>query len=222
MRERFRDREEAGRLLASALTEYGRRHDVVVLGLPRGGVPVAFEVAQRLEAPLDVFVVRKLGVPGHPELAMGAIASGDVRVINRRVVLGLGIQPADIEEVAQAEERELRRRERVYRGRRTAVPLSGRTVIVVDDGLATGATMLAAVKAVRQRGVAQVVVAVPVGDRESCAALSREADRCVCLLQPTELVAVGLWYEDFSQTEDEEVRSRLERAAHERRQLTPA
>jgi putative phosphoribosyl transferase len=216
MIERFRDRAEAGRLLAQELVQYGQRRDVVVLGLPRGGVPVAYEVASRLGAPLDVFVVRKLGVPGHPELAMGAISSGGVQVINRPIVRGLGIDMAAIEEVVAVEQRELQRREQAFRPSGPIAPLCGQTVIVVDDGLATGATMRAAVKGIRLRGAEKVVVAVPVADPQSWEEVARGADRCVCLLRPPELVAIGLWYEDFSQTSDEDVRALLERAARER------
>lgn len=208
----LRDRTEAGQLLARRLSAYGGRDDVVVLALPRGGVPVAYEVAKALEAPLDVFIVRKLGVPGHEELAMGAIASTGARVINESVVRSLGIPEAAIDRVAAREEREILRREREYRGHRAPLELAGRIVILVDDGLATGATMRAAVEAVRSRGASRVIVAAGVGAPDTCEALSRIADECVCVFEPDELRAISLWYRDFAQTEDEEVQDLLERS----------
>jgi len=210
--ERFRDRADAGRRLAERLSAYAGRDDVVVLALPRGGVPVAHEVARALGAPLDVFLVRKLGVPGHEELAMGAIASGGVRVLNHPVVESLGIPDDWIQSIAAKEAVELERREREYRGDRPPPELEGRTVILVDDGLATGSTMLAAVRAVRQERPARVVVAVPVAAPEVCQALRAEADEVVCPLTPDQLRSVGLWYDDFTQTTDEEVRRLLEGA----------
>ncbi|HZE91133.1 MAG TPA: phosphoribosyltransferase [Rhizobacter sp.] len=201
----FRDRRHAGSVLALKLRGYGRRSDVTVLGLPRGGVPVAHEVAKALQAPLDVFIVRKLGVPGHPEYAMGAIASGGVRVLNQRLVQELGLTGADVEAVVQAELRELERRERLYRGARPAPQLGGRTTLVVDDGLATGATMRAAVQALRTQRPARVVVAVPVAAGDVCIWMRKEADKVVCVATPEPFHAVGEWYEDFSQTSDEEV-----------------
>jgi predicted phosphoribosyltransferase len=209
---RFRDRAEAGRLLAERLGTYAGRPDVVVLALPRGGVPVAFEVARGLDAPLDVFVVRKLGVPGHEELAMGAVATGGARVLNDEVVQRLGISRETIEAVAERERAEIDRRERLYRGDRPPVDVRGRTSIVVDDGLATGATMRAAVAAVRQREPERVVVAVPTGSPDACRDLAREADDVLCLVAPDPFLAVGFWYSDFAQTSDDEVRDVLERA----------
>ena len=196
-------------MLAAALGPYRGRPDVVVLGLPRGGVPVAHEVAVALGAPLDVFVVRKLGVPGHAELAMGAIAPGGVRVLNDSVVRALGIPEAVIDEVARAEEAELERRARAYRGDRPPLDLAGRTVVVVDDGLATGATMRAAVSALLAFGPASVVVGVPVGARSTCRELSREQVDVVCARRPAIFQAVGEWYVDFSPTTDEEIRRLL-------------
>jgi putative phosphoribosyl transferase len=216
----FRDRAEAGRRLLEALGNYAYRGEVTVLALPRGGVPVAFEIAQGLGAPLDVFAVRKLGVPGQEELAMGAIATGGVRVINRQVVRQLGIPAAAIEHVAAVEGRELERRERLYRGASPPAPVHGRTVILVDDGLATGSTMAAAVEALRLQGPARIVIAAGVGAPQACAALSGAADACVCALRPPMLDGVGRWYADFSQTTDAEVQELLKRAAHE--QPTPA
>lgn len=210
---RFRDREHAGRVLGDALRAYAGRPDVVVLGLPRGGIPVAFEVAQALRAPLDVFVVRKLGVPGHVELAMGAIASGGVRVVNDAVVRPLGIPPDVIERVAAEELRELQRREKLFRGERPSPDVRGKVAVVVDDGLATGSTMRAAVAALRKLDPAHIVVAVPVGARETCDELRREVDEVVCAHTPVVFDAVGLWYESFDQTSDAEVRATLERAA---------
>lgn len=207
----FADRSEAGRLLGARLSDL-RGEDVVVLGLPRGGVPVAAEVAHALDAPLDVFVVRKLGAPGRPELAMGAIATGGVQVRNEGVVQQLGISAEAIDEVAADELRELRRREREYRGDRPPPEMSGRVVLLVDDGLATGSTMLAAVQAVRQLGPRRLVVAVPVGARQSCDAVAEVADEVVCLRAPQDFMAVGFHYEDFSQTSDDEVREALEGA----------
>jgi predicted phosphoribosyltransferase len=196
-------------MLAERLEKYAGRPDVVVLGLPRGGVPVAFEVARVLEAPLDLFLVRKLGTPGHRELAMGAIASGGVRVLNDDVVRWYGITTDEIDAVAREEERELHRREAAYRGGRAPVPVEGRVVILVDDGLATGSTMRAAVAAARQRRPARVVVAVPVGAPETCDELSAIADEVVCVRTPQPFSAVGEWYVDFDQTTDEEVRRLL-------------
>jgi erythromycin esterase-like protein/predicted phosphoribosyltransferase len=210
--QRFKDRAEAGRLLADRLREYAGRDDVVVLALPRGGVPVAFEVARELDAPLDVFVVRKLGVPGREELALGAIATGGTRVLKRPLIQALGIPPDTIEAIDARERRELERRERAYRGEQPPPDVAGRTVILVDDGLATGSTMLAAVEAVRQDDPARVVVAVPVADPEVCTLLGTAADDAVCLITPQPLRAVGEWYEDFSQTTDDEVRALLARA----------
>jgi putative phosphoribosyl transferase len=205
----FRDRREAGAALAQRLTHYENRNDVVVLALPRGGVPVASEVAHALRAPLDVFIVRKLGVPGHRELAMGAIASGDVRVLNERVVKSLGIPDWAIDEAAREETSELERRERAYRDGRQALELERRVVLLVDDGLATGSTMMAAVEAVRSRAPARIVVAVPVGAPETCDELARMADEVVCASQPESFSAVGHCYLDFEQTSDEEVRRLL-------------
>jgi putative phosphoribosyl transferase len=212
MTERFRDRADAGRRLAADLAEYAGRTDVLVLALPRGGVPVAYEVARALGAPLDVFVVRKLGVPGHEELAMGAIASGGVRVLNRDLIAELRIPPAEVDDVTRAELRELERRERSYRGDRPPPDLRGRTVILIDDGLATGSTMRAAVAALRRLDPARIVVAVPTAAAETCDALREEVDDVVCAVTPARFYAVGLWYEDFSQTSDEEVHELLEQA----------
>jgi len=209
----FRDRTEAGRLLAGKLMKYANRPDVLVLALPRGGVPVAYEAARALHAPLDVFLVRKLGLPGHEELAMGAIATGGVRVLNEDVVRGLGIPGEVIDAVAAEEQEEMGRRERAYRGGRPAPEVRGRTVILIDDGLATGSTMRAAVAALRRQGPARIVVAVPVGAVETCAEFQDEADEAICARTPEPFRAVGLWYDDFSQTTDEEVHDLLERSA---------
>ncbi len=211
----FRDRREAGRLLASQLAACAGRPDVVVLALPRGGVPVAYEVARALHAPMDVFLVRKLGVPGHEEYAMGAVASGGTRVINPSVVEVLHIPPETMKEVIAREERELERREREYRDDRPFPDLRGKTVILADDGLATGSTMLAAVMALRQKQPARVVVAVPVGSPQTCDAFRDHVDEIVCAITPDPLYAVGLWYSDFSQTTDEEVRDLLADAARQ-------
>lgn len=216
----FHNRAEAGRELAVKLTAYSGRPDVLVLALPRGGVPVAYEVAMALDAPLDVFLVRKLGVPGHEELAMGAIATGDVQVLNEDVVRSLGIPDEEIQWVAMKEMRELERRERIYRGNRPAPNVRGKTVILVDDGLATGSTMRAAVAALRQQKPARIVVAVPVSAPETCAEFRDEADECVCARMPEPFYAVGIWYEDFSQTTDQEVHDLLKRAT--KRQLAVA
>lgn len=209
----FKDRTDAGQFLAEKLIEYANRPDVIVLALPRGGVPVAYEVANRLNLSLDVFVVRKLGVPGHEELAMGAIASGGVRVLNSDVLSYIRIHEAIIDEVTKYELSELQRRERLYRGTRPPLELKGRTVIIVDDGLATGSTMRAAVKALRQKHPRKIIVAVPVGARETCDSFQNEVDTmAVCAITPEPFQAVGLWYQDFSQTSDEEVRELLTRA----------
>jgi predicted phosphoribosyltransferase len=209
---RFADRFHAGRILVQYLRAYAHRPDVIVLALPRGGVPVAFEVANALDAPLDVFVVRKLGVPGQEELAFGAIASGGARVLNEEIIGALELPPATIEHVVRAEEREVARREALYRGARPGPRLSGRTAILVDDGLATGSTMRAAVAALRAEAPAAIVVAVPIAPPSTCEALAGEVDEIVCALTPEPFHAVGAWYEDFSQTSDEEVRALLERA----------
>ena len=209
----YANRREAGAALAAELSQYRSRGDVVVLALPRGGVPVGYEVARALEVPLDVFVVRKLGAPGHRELAMGAIASGGVRVLNRDVIGWYGISPAAIEATAREELAELERRERAYREGRGGLDLKGKTVILVDDGLATGSTMKAAVQAVRERGPARIVVAAPVGAPQTCNELQELADEVLCARTPQDFAAVGQWYADFSQTEDGEVRELLREAA---------
>jgi predicted phosphoribosyltransferase len=211
----FRDRADAGRQLAARLEGYANRPDVLVLALPRGGVPIGYEVARALQAPLDVFLVRKLGVPGHEELAMGALATGGVRVLNEDVVRALGIPEDVIDEVAAGQQQELGRRERAYRDDRPVAEVCGRTVILVDDGLATGSTMRAAVAALRQRRPARIVVAVPVGSADTCAELREEADEVVCARTPEPFYAVGLWYDDFAQTTDDEVRDLLAQAAAE-------
>jgi putative phosphoribosyl transferase len=213
MERTFPNRTEAGRQLAEKLIKYAGRADVIVLGLPRGGVPVAFELAQRLGVPLDVFLVRKLGVPGFEELAVGAIASGGVRVLNEDVMRAIPNVDEVIESVTARETAELERREQTYRDGRPAPELRDRVVILVDDGLATGATMRAAVKALRQRGVAKIVVAVPVGPPDTCREFEDEADETICASAPEFFQAVGQYYEDFSQTSDEEVRELLARAA---------
>jgi len=204
------NRREAGTVLAKALAKYVGRSDVVVLALPRGGVPVGYEVARALGAPLDVFVVRKLGVPGHRELAMGAIASGGARVLNREVIGWYGVRASAIEATAAEELAELERRERLYRKDREPAPISQHTIILVDDGLATGATMKAAVAALRARRPARIVVAVPVGSPASCAQLRAAADEVICAREPGDFAAVGQFYADFEQTSDAEVRELLE------------
>lgn len=212
MPETFKDRFRAGASLVERLTHYADRDDVIVLALPRGGVPVAFEVARVLHVPLDVLVVRKLGVPGHPEVAMGAIAGGEVRVLNRELLHQLRIEGSAVDQVVEAERRELARRELAYRGLRAPLQIRGRTVIVVDDGLATGATMYAAVVALQRQHVARVVVAVPVASREASATLASAADELVSVMVPEPFFSVGHWYEHFAQTSDDEVRLLLERA----------
>jgi predicted phosphoribosyltransferase len=211
----YRDRIEAGRALAQHLLKYADRTDVIVLALPRGGVPVAYQVARRLRAPLDVFLVRKLGVPGHEELAMGAIASGGVRVLNDEVVRMLSIPPRVIDAVAQLELAELQRREALYRGDRPAPQVAGETVILIDDGLATGSTMRAAAAALRRENPAKLIVAVPVAAAETCEAFRDVVDEVVCATTPAPFHAVGVWYGDFSQTTDDEVRDLLARASRE-------
>ena len=216
--DRFENRRHAGAVLAARLQHLAGRNDVLVLALPRGGVPVGYEVATALGAPLDVFVVRKLGLPAHPELAIGAIASGGVRVLNDDVLTMYPTSQAAIEEVTRRERLELERRERAYRDDRPLTPISGRVVVLVDDGLATGSTMRAAVVALRRLRPASIVVAVPVGSSDTCRVLREIADDVVCALTPEPFRAVGLWYWDFSQTTDEEVRELL--SAH-RAETTP-
>lgn len=214
----FADRQDAGQKLAEKLTEYAGRDDVIILALPRGGVPVAFEVAKKLNAPLDVFLVRKLGVPGHEELAMGAIASGGTRVLNQDVVGPLRIPEQTIDDVARVEQAELERRERAYRDDRPLPAVKDRAVILIDDGLATGATMRAAVAALRLLEPKELIVAVPVSAPETCDELRDEADTVVCAVTPRPFYGVGMWYSDFSQTTDEEVRDLLQSGRSSRRQ----
>jgi len=206
---RFRDRADAGRQLAALLAEYEKRDDVVVLALPRGGVPVGHEVAARLGAPLEAFPVRKLGLPGHEELAIGAIAPGGVRVVNAAVAEAVGFTDDEVEVLVEVESRELARQEELYRGDRPPVEVEGRVVILVDDGLATGASMRAAVVAVAARSPLELVVAVPVGARVTIASLARDVDRVVAVREPRRFVAVGYWYQDFSPTTDSEVQELL-------------
>lgn len=208
----FEDRAEAARVLATKLRKYANRSDVVILALPRGGVPVGYAVAQELNAPLDIFAVRKLGVPGYEELAMGAIASGGVRVLNEDVVEQLNISSKAIDNVARREQVELERRERLYRGDRPPMNLRDQIVILIDDGLATGSTMRAAVRALRALQPARIVVAVPVGPRSSCVELMEEADEIVCAVMPEPFDGVGRWYRNFQQTTDQEVRELLDQA----------
>jgi predicted phosphoribosyltransferase len=211
--EAFTDRRHAGRVLASRLTKYAGRDDVIVLALPRGGVPVAYEVASALGAPMDVFLVRKLGTPGHRELAMGAIASGGVRVINEDVVQWYGISESAIDRIAREEQEELERREREYRDDRPVPDLTNKVVIVIDDGLATGSTMRAAAQAMRARHPARVVIAVPVGAPQTCTELAASADEVICARMPEPFSAVGQWYLNFAQTDDDEVRQLLQKSS---------
>ena len=210
---RFRNRSEAGQLLARALEQYKNRPDVLVLALPRGGVPVGYQVAKALNAPLDVFIVRKLGVPGHEELAMGAIATGGVRVLSEPVIEQLNIPPPVIDRVARREEEEIRRREYLYRGNNPPPNIQDKIVILVDDGLATGSTMKAAISALRRQNPKKIVVAVPTAPADTCEDLKREADEVICAATPEPFYAVGLWYEDFAQTTDDEVKELIRRAA---------
>lgn len=213
MDERFQNRTEAGRRLAAALGRYAGRTDVLVLGLPRGGVPVASEIASALDAPLDVFIVRKLGLPGHEEFGIGAIAHGGMRIVDESVLRAYGVDSETLDRITSRELRELERREQRYRDGRPFPAIENRIVILVDDGLATGSTMRAAVAALREKRPREIVVAVPVGARETCAAMATLADEVVCLETPDPFYAVGLWYVNFEQTEDEEVHELLERAA---------
>jgi predicted phosphoribosyltransferase len=212
---RFRDRRDAGRQLAEHLSQYANRDDVLILALPRGGVPVAVEVANALRAPFDIFLVRKLGVPGHPELAMGAIASGGVRVLSDDLIADLGIPERAVEEVSARERLELERRDAAYRGDRPAPDIRDKTIILIDDGLATGSTMEAAVEAVKMHQPARVIVAAPVGASETCARLQRIADDVVCAVTPEPFRAVGLWYERFDQTTDDEVLDLLQHTSQD-------
>ena len=216
----YHDRSDAGRRLAARLAHHAGDPSLLVLGLPRGGVPVAAEVADALGAPLDVYVVRKLGLPGQRELAMGAIASGGVRVMNERVLVAAGVTPVEVEEVIREEQRELERRERALRGDRPAPEVEGRTIVFVDDGIATGSTMRAAIAALRARGAGKVVAAVPIAASETCAEFAEEVDEIVCAATPDPVRAISLWYEDFDQTTDAEVRELVERAA--RRDAEPS
>lgn len=215
MSRRFHDRKQAGQQLAAEFSVYKGRHDVVVLGLPRGGVPVAAEVAQALGAPLDIFTVRKLGVPGREELAMGAIAAGGARVLNRQIIEQLGISQDAIDAVTEREQHELARRELAYRNGRSALSLRGKVAIVVDDGLATGSTMRAAIEGIRRQKPAKIIVAVPTGSDSGCRTVGRAADEVVCLMTPRDFRAVGEWYDVFDQTDDATVQHLLEEA-HQR------
>lgn len=210
----FRDRRDAGRKLAQKLTAYAGRTDIIVLALPRGGVPVAYEVALALHAPMDIFIVRKLGLPGHEELAVGAIASGSARVLNEEIIGYLNISEAVIDAISQRELQELERRERAYRGDRPPLHVEGRTIILIDDGLATGASMRAAIAGLRAQNPAHIVVAVPTAAPETCEALEPEVDQMICATTPEPFYGVSRWYEDFSQTTDEEVKMLLEEATH--------
>ena len=214
MVDRFQDRRDAGRVLAERLREFANDRNVLVLALPRGGVPVAYEIAHSLNVPLDVFIVRKLGVPGYEELAMGAIASGGVRVLNEEVVERLGVSPYQIDKAVEREQQEIERRELEYRGDLPPINVRGKDVILVDDGLATGATMRAAVEALAESGASQIIVAVPVGSIEAVERIRREADDVVCPMQPEDFQAVGQFYDDFAQTSDEEVRELLAESMH--------
>lgn len=216
----YHDRYEAGEVLASHLSRYAGQPEVVILGLPRGGIPVAYQISRILDVPLDVFVVRKLGVPGHEELAMGAIASGDVQVINPQVTAFLKNSEMVLQEVSEREKCELNRREKLYRGNLPPVDVKGKTVILVDDGVATGASMRAAIKALKLSQVNKLVVAVPVGAAETCSELEQEVDEVVCAATPIIFYGVGQFYEDFSQTTDEEVRDLLNRAAYRKLPVT--
>jgi putative phosphoribosyl transferase len=209
----FNDRADAGKKLAKKLSEYANRSDVIILALPRGGVPVAFEVAKELNVKMDVFIVRKLGVPGNEELAMGAIVSDNIRVLNEDVIRSFQIPQSVIDEVAVNELRELERRERLYRGNRPKPDISGSTVILIDDGLATGATMRAAAAAVRTKNPAKIVIAVPTAASDTCSAFENEVDKTICVATPEPFYGVGAWYEDFSQTTDKEVCELLNKAA---------
>ena len=209
----FRDRTEAGQVLASKLTKYLNQVDTVILALPRGGVPVAYEIGKELGLPVDIFVVRKLGVPGHEELAMGAIASGGIRHINRDVVDQLRIDSETIEVASRREQKEIERREQLYRGQRPPVDVRNKTVILVDDGLATGSTMRAAIAALRQHRPARIVVAVPAAAPQTCSEIADEVDEIICATTPEPFYAVGQWYQEFSQTTDEEVRDLLARSS---------
>jgi predicted phosphoribosyltransferase len=215
---RFKDRQDAGRQLAARLRGFAGRPDVVVLALPRGGVPIAHEVAAGLGAPLDLFLVRKLGVPGHPELAMGAIAEGGIEVLSDDLIRELGIPPALVEQIAVHERLELERRDRLYRDGRPLVSVRNRIAVLVDDGLATGSTMQAAATALRRLDPARIVIAVPVGAPDTCERLRRYADEVICLATPEPFEAVGLWYETFTQTTDDEVRALLESSRERRAQ----
>jgi len=218
----FLDRHDAGQRLAERLSRYTDQPDLLILALPRGGVPVAFEVARSLNAPLDVFLVRKLGFPGHEELAMGAIATGGVRILDWRLVQMYGVPAEAIERVTMAEQRELERRERLYRDARPAPEVKAHTVILIDDGLATGSTMRAAVQALREEGARKIVVGVPVAPPDTCEAMKDIVDEIVCAVTPEPFRAVGIWYANFSETSDEEVRELLSRAARELPQHHPA
>ncbi|WP_427161657.1 phosphoribosyltransferase [Aliinostoc sp. HNIBRCY26] len=219
MRQKFRDRTEAGKLLAAKLTAYAHHDDVLVLALPRGGVPVGYEVAKQLNAPLDICLVRKLGVPEHRELAMGAISMGKVQVINQSVVDLLGISPATIDSVAATEQLELNRRYQLYQGDRPLPNIQNQTIILVDDGIATGATIKAAIATIKQQQPRELIVAVPVAGISTCEELAREVDQVVCVLMVENLYAIGIWYEDFAQTTDAQVRELLAKSTQHYRNV---
>jgi putative phosphoribosyl transferase len=208
----FKDRNHAGQILAKRLERYSAQNDILVLALPRGGVPVAFEIARELSAPLDVFLVRKLGLPGHPELAMGAIASGGIRVLNEDVIHGLSVPEDVIASVAESELQELERREQAYRGKQPGLDVHGKTIILVDDGLATGASMRAAVAGLKAQSPGRIIVAVPTASPDTCGEFESEVDEILCAVTPQPFLGVGIWYDDFSQTTDEEVRELLEKS----------
>ena len=208
----FENRRDAGKQLAKELSEFKGQNDAIVLGLPRGGIPVAYEVAKALELPLDVFIVRKLGVPGQPELAMGAIASGDIKVMNESVVRNAGISDQQIEEVAHKEKEELKKREKAYRGARPDIDLQGKTVLIVDDGLATGASMRAAISALREHNPKKIIAAIPTAPRDTCQEFESEVDQIICLRTPSPFWGVGGSYQNFSQTTNKEVRTFLNKA----------